>query len=338
MKRFFTNISILTCLALAIASCNKTAVGDFVPNPPLQQNDTTWFTNDTIVPITSSLDKPVTTDSFNCISSDDASKISIGDSVTITFPSGGCMTTQNKPSTTITAKSAKVKANILVLTSKGDVIRHKVPTTSNGNLLNFGAYVNIKLTYKGNPIFWNTALQKQIQIRVRTKDHYPTLPMQYFMYQADTTGKDTLWLPLVSHGPVYPTYIGGGSSNSPNNGYLITTNKIGWFGCANSIPSSPYTTRINIFLPINFTNKNTVTYAVFNDTKTVVRLKPNPLGKSYGASGIPINANITLVSISKIDGIYYWATKQITATSSNPIKLTPASTDLSNIEQYLRSL
>jgi len=62
------------------------------------------------------------------------------------------------------------------------------------------------------------------------------------------------------------------------------------------------------------------------------------LGKSYGASGIPINANITLVSISKIDGIYYWATKQITATSSNPIKLTPASTDLSNIEQYLRSL
>ena len=338
MNKFFIYLFLILGLTFAFASCKKTSEGEFVPNPPVQQEDTTWFATDTVTPVTADFDKPAATDRFNCNGSDDGNKIAISDSVSILFPSGGCMTSPNKPSTTITAKSAKIKANILVLTSKGDVIRHKVPTTSNGTLLNFGAYVNIKLTYKGNPVYWNSALPKQIQIKVRTKDRYPTIPMQYFMFQPDSTGKDTLWLPVLNHEPVPPVYVGNGSQNNSNNGYLITTNKIGWFGCANFLKANPNKTRLNAFLPINFTNKNTVVYAVFNETKAVVRLKSNPLGKSYGVAGVPIDSKVTLVSISKINGLYYFGTTTTTATSSNPINLTPKLTDLHLIDQYLRDL
>jgi hypothetical protein len=342
MKRFITNCTLFIWFVLATVSCQKTSSGGFVPDPPTQQGDTVWYPNDTVVPITASIDKPASIDSFNCISDDDGSKITIGDSVSITFPSGGCMTTPTySPASTITSKNAKINATILVLTSKGDVIRHKIPTTSNGNLINFGAYVNIKLTYKKNPVYWNAALSKQIQIKVKTKDKYPLQPMQYFMFQPDTTNsKDTFWLPVKGHSQVSPTYVGSGLSNSPNNGYLFTSSKIGWFGCANLLAPSPFTTRVNAFLPINFTNKNTVVYAIFNDTKTVVRLKSNPAGKSYGATGIPIGLNITLVSISEINGQYFWGTSgTITASSSDPISITPYSvTDISVIDQNLRKL
>ncbi len=338
MSRFFKYLFLILGLTVVFASCKKTSEGDFVPNPPVQQADTTWLVNDSVPPVTAELDKPVATDSFNCNGSDDGNKISISDSVSVVFPSGGCMTTPNKPSTTITSKSAKIRANILVLTSKGDIVRHRVPTTSNGILLNFGAYVNIKLTYKGSPVYWNSALQKQIQVKVRTKDRYPTIPMQYFMYQPDSTGKDTLWLPQLNHGPVAPTYVGNGSSGGSNNGYLITSNKIGWFGCANFLNSNPNKTRLNAFLPINFTNKNTVVYAVFNETKTIVRLKANPQGKSYGVAGIPVDSKVTLVSISKIDGLYYLGTSTTSATSSNPITITPHLSNLHSIDQSLRDL
>ena len=341
MKRFFTNISITISLLLILEGCQKTTTGVFVPNPS-QQPDTTWYPTDSIPTVTDTFQKPVTTDSFNCVSSDDGSKISINDSFSIIFPNGGCMTTQNKPSTTITNKSAKIKANIMILTSIGDIIRHRVPTLSNGNLLNIGAYVNIKLSYKGNPVYWNSTLQKPIQIKVRTKDKYPLQQyIQYFMFQADSTGKDTFWLPVPGHGQVNqvtPTYVGNGSQNSPNNGYLMNSNKVGWFGCASFLPILSKTTRINAFLPITFTNKNTVVYAVFNNSKTLVRLKSNPLGKSYGASGIPVNAAITIVSISKIDGKFYLGTNQTIATSSDPIKISPNLIDKYALEQYLLSL
>lgn len=337
MRRLYLNIFLCLGLLAILQSCQKTSQGPFVPNPT-PTSDTTWNSNDSIPPVTANIDKPVYVDSFNC-NDDDGAKISIGDSVLLVFPAGGCMIEANKPSTTIKTIS-KVTAKILILTTKGEFIRHKISSQSNGNLLEFGAHISIKLFYHNNPVYWNSNLPKQIQVRVKIKDNKPLQTMQFYRLQYDSIARDTFWLPVLNNHSVNvsPVFIGLGNPNRQPNGYLFNTNTVGSFGCNSSLQVNTSTTRLNVLLPLNCTNKNTVVYAVFNDYKTVVRLKSYPLGKSFSVGGIPTGTKITLVSITKIDDNFYLGTESVVTKDSTPFKITPTLSDLSTVSQFLRTL
>ena len=322
---------------LFVESCQKTTTGDFIPNPV--QPDTSWLSTDSIPPVTTALDKPAIVDSFN--STSDESGITSGDSLAVNFPAGGCMTAPNNPASTI-KNSDKVRAAVLLLNSKGDIIRHRLSTESNGNPLIFGAYVNIKLAYKGQQVFWNGALPP-VQIKVR--DYNILKGLKYYFYQplpaTNTNGKDSAWLPatnpITGNVAIYTETV----NRIPKTSYLIRTNRLGWFGCdslVNSTSANHNTTRLNVILPINYTNKNTIVYAVFDKIKSVVRLKSNSVGKTYGTTNIPVGANITLLSLSKIDNVYYMGTKSVVVSNSTPFSLKPVQKDITEIDHYLKTL
>ena len=79
-------------------------------------------------------------------------------------------------------------------------------------------------------------------------------------------------------------------------------------------------------------------YAVFDNYKTVIRLKANPLGKSYGIAGIPVNAKVTIVSISKIKGIYYLGNSAVTVSDSKPFTVIPNQIYKQFLNDFLKGL
>lgn len=322
---------------LFVQSCQKSSTGDFIPAPI--QSDTSWVSTDSIPSVTTAIEKPVIVDSFN--SNADESGITSGDSLAVNFPAGGCMTAPNNPYTTI-KNADKVRAAVVLLTSKGDIIRHRLSTESNGNPLIFGTYVNIRLFYKGQQVFWNGALPP---VQVKVRDYNILKGLKYYFYQplpaSTTNGRDSAWLPatnpITGNVAIYTETV----NRNPKTSYLIRTNRLGWFGCdslVNYANANHTTTRLNVILPINYTNKNTIVYAVFDKIKSVVRLRSNTVGKTYSTTNIPVGASITLISLSKINNVYYIGTKSVVVSSSTPFTLKPVQKDITEIDQYLKTL
>ena len=334
MKKIFFILFLGLGALMLMQSCTKSPTETVVQ--PVPVDDTTWATVDTIPKITDSLDKPVVVDSFNCaISDDNANTINIGDSVTVNFPVGGCMTVNNDPNTII-KKSTKIRAEVRILASKGDLIRFHASTISNSNIIAIGAFINIKLFYKGKEIFWNAAAPP---IQVKIKAPNTTQILNYFSFQPSApNSKDSTWLPNLSsinYGLVVPY-----KDNQKRNWYQITSNRTRLFGCAYYIDKDnpKPQTRLNVFLPLKYTNENTLVYAVLDKYKSVIRLKPNAQGKSYGTTGIPVNEAVTIVSISKIKGVYHLGIKPVTVADSKPITVLPNDTTKSEVNNFLKNL
>ena len=320
-------------------ACNKQATDVFVPN--VIQLDTTW-TNVDSTPV-ATLTPPATPSIIDSLSvgDDNHQSISEGDSILLNFPQGGFLSS-TQPNSSIKS-SSKIKVDITVIKTKGELIRRGMSTVSkNKQILAIADLIGLKLSYKGNPAFWNQPLQP---IQVHIKDLKPNSSVRFIVPQPPVQGspKDSIWgNSSSSPGSFFNTvsvYNNPASGGNPKTtGYLYTTNNIGWFGGAVFIDSTLPKTRINVFLPITFTNKNTTVFAVFDAQKTVLKLNPNPQGKSFSVANVPINSKVTIVSISKSNGDSYLGTSSITAISTDPVKIVPIKKSMQEINQYLNGL
>ena len=334
MKINFIHIISFITIGLLIQACNKPSPDVFVPSTV--QSDTTWANADsTPSQILTPPPQPPVIDSFAI--NDDGETLTKGDSLSFNFPQGGCLAS-NQPNSTLKS-STNVRANITILKSIGDFIKNSVATvTKNNQLLIAGNFINIKLSNKGNPVYWNP----NVPIQVKIKDTNPITATNFVIYQPIPGGKDSLWVaPPINNNSPRPIqiYTNPASGKTPKStGYTITSNNIGWFGNAFFCDSSVPKTVINVWLPLNFTNKNTTVFAAFNSQKTVLKFKANPQGKSYSVMNVPLNTKLTIISISKLNGTSYLGTYTITATSSNPISLNPVVKTMQQINQYLNSL
>lgn len=325
---------------MLLQACNKQTPDVFVPN--IVQADTTWTSVDSITPISLTPPaSPTIIDSLT-VQDDDHQSINEGDSITVNFPQGGFFSS-NQPNSPIKA-SAKIKAELIVIKSKGDLIKRGISTIAkNGQILSIGDLINVRLTTKGNPVFWS---QLATPIQIFIKDSKPSSSMRFITLQPTSGGpRDSAWgippppsIPNSIQNTVisYPNPIGGNLPKAP--GYIYSSNNIGWFGSAIFIDSTLPKTILNVFLPLTYTNKNTNIFAVFDNQKTVLLLKPNPKGKSYSVPNVPINSRITLISISKLNGDSYLGISSIVANSSNPTSIVPNKKTMQEINQYLNGL
>ncbi|MFP5042019.1 hypothetical protein [Parasediminibacterium sp. JCM 36343] len=340
MKLLFVNIFLLLGLVLAMQSCKKAAVSDvFVSDTTNVLNDTVWIKNDSAISpiVASSLNEPVVVDSFNCT---EDGTISFGDSISASFPKAGCMVS-NTPGSTIKTP-LKVRAEIVVLRTKGDLIRFGIPTVSNNALLEAGVYVNIRLRNNKKDVYWNSAVAP---ILIKIKASSPSQEMKYFSSPFATSSAFYYWVsnPMggIGRNSVSPFKDSVLGSNAKKTGYIINTTQIGWFGCSTTLDNSPATqqTRLNVSLPLNFTNKNTVVYASFDNKKTVIRLASNPYGRSYySPTTVPKNTKLTILTISKIGSEYYLGTNVTQVTSNVPISVVPEKKTLDFVINYLNKL
>ncbi len=333
MKQFFKYIIVSLAMLSAFSACNKAISDEFVSYPNNQLNDTVWANTGYNATALNKIIFPEITrstgivDSFNCLIE---SKLLFGDSIQIIFPANGCINANGSP---ITTNSSKIKAEITVLKKKGDFIKYANPTTNIFSLLQASSYCDIKLTKDGQEV----NLAPNSQVKIKLKDSTASSDMRFFTGNAIKYFKDSLFAWSPSNDGKVDIWKDNSSAGKIL-GYEFTTSRIRWFGAAHYADSNVAKSKLNVILPPNFTNKNTIVFAVLKNSKTVISLLGDASSKTFFTYNIPVNTEFTLVSVSKINGDYYFENRVIKSVSANPVSLAPYKKTLPSILEIIDKL
>jgi hypothetical protein len=322
MNRYFSFIII----TLIFFSCKKDASDEFLTDLNNPLNDTAWRTNISpdapVNKIFETLSTLPQTDSFD-VQTDH--KLQFNDYLQITFPGNACIGEGGEKI------SGMVKIEIDYLKTKGDMIRFRRSTKSYDRLLESGGAFNIKVMKNGKQL--KIAPQKFIIIRYRNAEIYPDMNIFY----GDTTAANIdnfTWVPATDMQRVNTW----GDSASITAGYEMFSKRFNWINCDKFLDTTKPRTTVSATLPVNFTNNNTAVYLVFKDMLSVVRMYSSLANRLFYSDNIPVNNNITIVSISKIGDDFYLGTKAATVTKNLVVKLSPEKKTKEEINNYINSL
>ena len=328
------SIIVVLFAAIAITACQKESSDEFVMYPNNAMNDTVWASNGTFF---SSLNKIITQDLMmpSIVDSFDYSvdnTLIFGDSLQTYFSASSCV---NANGSNIT-KNGKIKIEINLLKKKSDFMKFALPTTSSVALLEASNYINIKLSQDGQEVFLNP----NSQVKIRIRDTAINNDMKFFTGSSIKYNADSVfsWSFAPNIGKVGFWKDNAGSSSSKILGYEFTTNKLRWIGAAYFTDSLQPKTRVNVTLPLNYTNKNTAVFAVFKSKKTVIGLLNDAATKTFFALNIPVNTELALVSLTKINNDYYLGSKVTKITNPDLITIMPEKKTLAQIIEFIDKL
>jgi len=335
MKQFFKYLLATFAIVSTLSACNKAVQDEFVSYNDNALNDTVWNNsgynanslNKIIIP--DATRSTTIVDSFDCLSE---CKLTFGDSIQIIFPANSYTDANGNP---ITNNTSKIKAEIILLNQKGDFVKYATPTTNIFTLLEASNFCDIKLIKDSKEV----NLAPNSQVKVRIKDSTANNNMKFFTGNSVKYFKDSVfaWTPS-SDGKVALWLDNSNGGGGKTLGYEFTTSRIRWFGAATFADSSAAKTKLNVILPPNFTNKNTVVFAVLKNSKTIISLLSNPENKTFFTYNIPVNTEFTLISVSKIDGNYYFDSRVIKNANANPVSLSPYKKTLAFILELIGKL
>ena len=122
-------------------------------------------------------------------------------------------------------------------------------------------------------------------------------------------------------------------------GYELEAKNLRWISAHRALDISPSKTNIYAILPPNFTNKNTIVYAVFDHNRTVIDMHADYDSRSFTTGNIPLKTKLLLVSISKFGPDLYLGTKLVNdvGTVVN-YSFSPEKKSLAQIITFLNSL
>lgn len=332
------NIRHILFLAIIVgfSACTKDLSDDFrvYPNNPL--NDTVWSKSiNSNAPLHEILDSTLPIpliDSFNANSAD---TVRLPNNIELSFPANACLYLSGTPVV------GKIKIELQPLLKKGDMLRALQATTSNNTLLELTGQFFLKLSKNGQELI----LAPSTFIKIKYPDTQDN-PQQYMSLfkgiessPPPSWGRDTSF--TWQKGDIYSTTgiwykIGTGPNNK---GYEMSTKNIRWIGCGRYLDSTLPKNKLTAILPPNFTNKNTIVFAVFENTKTIIELKADYASRSFAALNIPLNTKLNIVSISKIGSTFYYGSKNVTDIGNTAIlSSTPDKKILSSILSELDKL
>ena len=129
------------------------------------------------------------------------------------------------------------------------------------------------------------------------------------------------------------------STGNSIKGFEVTSNRLNWISAIEPVDYSNELEGFAVVLPPNFTNNNTIVYAVLEDNNTAVQLIPNFNSKAFISDHFPSNKKTTLLSITKIGNDFYIGKRYLNEISDKTIyKLNPEKTTLKYISDFLDSL
>jgi hypothetical protein len=322
---------------LWLSSCTKEYSEEFVPysNNPLN-TDTVWrqppstgLASNTIIAQELLLTPMV--DSFDV---NTGAIINFPDNLTISFPPNCCVGNY-------ASSPGKIKVEVIWLKKKGDFIRHAKPTTSYNYLLQTGGSFNVLLSKNNIPL----QLAPGVSYKLKYRNFSPSADMRFFYEESWTVGNDSAatWVPgylppNANVGTVNIWQQYDSSTQTIIKGYEMTSSRLRWVNCDFFNDTTQPFTRLNVSLPVNYTNVNTSVYVVFKSKNIVATLKSDLATKTFFLPRIPIGSDVTLVSISKIGNDYYLGKKDLTVLNANLNNISPELKSLTEISNYLNSL
>lgn len=225
-----------------------------------------------------------------------------------------------------TITTGKATAEFFLLKSKGDFIRFRKPTTSNGYLLESGGAFNLHISKNGQPV----SLVPGKALRVTYRDAAPNNLMVGFTANAPLTGSGAVDFNWVRADSVIVRAV--------QTGYEIYTNKLNWINCDYFKDTAEQKTRIAIILPVAFTNSNTSSFIVYKNTKAVMQMGADALNRIWRKDKVPVNKQVIYVTITKRGSDYFLGTKEATISINQNVEMRPEKKSLQEIKNFLDAL
>jgi len=287
-KKFIT--AFMIGAGFLLASCQKD-VDLFIPITGQSIGpDTTWYSNVTVdMPVNvlrSALLKPAGSDTITVNALADS--VRFGPFVICRFPPFSCVTAAGVPVT------GEVTVEWNIVQSKGDMIRMNRPNSSYDRILLNGGQVFITLKKDGQVL----QLAPGIKLGVNFTEANNTASMDFF--SGTETFSGFTWQPN-------PDIINN-SISTVAGGYQMQTNRLGWTGYARFFDTTGLSRRkLMADLPANYTNANTLLFAVFDNQASVIALSPDVSSRKFVSPLLPDGKTVSLVAISKQEDDYYFA-------------------------------
>ncbi len=271
------------------------------------------------------LNKPIIKDS---ISAEQGGKIELPDDVSLEFPSSPCVSKSNQ------ALKGKLEIEIQILRTRGELIAHDKPTISGGKLLISGGVVF--LSAKQNGVEVKVGQNKTIKIRYKIRNTEGSM----LLFEGKNLNRLQFdWTLVSTSRDVVTTWA---DSSQEKKGFQLLLDRFGWINCDRFNDEPNLTNKFCVAMPDSFTNRNTSVYIAFKDILSVVKLEGAPVTKQFcipqSYKGIPIGKQVTVISISNINGHSYMDVQDATITASNNIRLQPKAFSLDDIKKKISNL
>lgn len=318
-----------------LSSCQKEYSEQFVPyTNNLLNSDTVWNASSNQRSVNIALTELTAAPMLDSFTLATGGTVNFPENLSLLFPPncvGSAATTPLTP---------KLRVQVTYLKRKGDFIRYGKPTMSYDYLLQSGGSFNIVLTTQnGVPV----SLAPGISFKIKYRNAAPSNDMKFF-YETNTwvNGADSAvtWTQGngQSQGSVSTWQQFDTASQTIIKGYEMFSSRLNWVNCDYFNDTSQPYTRMNVSLPLNFTNANTNVYAVFKSKNIVAGLNSEASSKTFYLKRMPIGSEIVLVTVSKIGNDYYLGKKEATISNANLISVSPEPKSLTDISNYLNSL
>ena len=304
---------------------------NFVPYQNNGMNDTAWTKKPVSEGFTDSVSNAINNtnffaDTFNVAT---GRKIKLNDSVEITFPPFACSNFNDNTAIT----NGTIKVEVLLLKRKGDFIKYLIPTTSKSNLLESGGSFFVRISKNGQEL----SMLPNAYFKLRWNDAAPKTDMKFFT-GIPLMNHDSLftWMPATNG---YVTLWDSTGMGVAKKGYDITSGTTHWINSDFFIDTLTGTrTRLNVTLPLNNTNKNTMVFAVLKNKRTIVRLSADYQTRSFYSLNIPVNSVVTLLTISMIENNFYVDSRDVTVLNADRFALFPVKKSITEINTILDNL
>lgn len=332
MKKLFT----ILLFPFLFASCYDNSIDSFELYPGLELNDVTWSNSPIDLSKTSALvqDLVLETKTLSFYAANGATW-NLNDKTQIILPANGYTNSSG------VALTGSLFVDAVLLSKKGDYVRNLLPSTTASAIVEYGAN-SFYLSLRKNDLT-EAKLAGGSFITVSAKD--TTAQTTQLLSFSETI------LPLNNDNPLrwfVNTNASNGSLQLKNSlpisaygsrkGFEISTNKTGNYITTAKPYNPPSTTsRVDVVMPANFTNKNTIVFAVFENKNIVLRLTPDPNNKTYYYNAMPATERVNFVSVSLIDNKIYYGSNAVTITPNGVYKVNPANEPITStkLKAYL---
>lgn len=312
-------------LLVVFISCKK-STDEFVPYENSDFNDIEWsnegMSSTRFKAITTAL--KLTTLEQNFEAQLTTTK-DLSTTTSIKIPANACLLNNSVYTGMITAKLDEIK-------TKGDFIRNLLSNCNEHKIQESVAAFNLNLLSSQNQ---NLAINQNSKIDLSFNDgSFPGVGYNYHFINQNNSwelaNSSTMGIMQIAN-----TIINGNQVLS----YQINTNTTGFMNISRDLNFGGYG-KNTIITPINFTNKNTVVFAVLKNYNTVIQLKPNVVSKTFEGNNLPLNEQVTFVALSYLDGKFYLGYKEEIVKNNIQVNIRTSLTNISivSLNNYLNSL
>ena len=315
MNRLFKISSLYFLLIMFAFSCTK-STDKFTPYVTSEFNDVTWSADpiseaksDAIINALNNIPYSTNFNSSNGVAAE------FNNEIQLTMPANSYLLKEVN-------YTGNVNLALIALSKKGDFIRNLIPSCNSDFLYDSKKVFSVKLNDNNN-----TSLSlKSDSI--------------YNLSLVDTNLSQDYKFIVGNNVPIKDGTIAWSIADNAKNGYLqttsilfngtlksayqITSKNIAWINIAKPINATNNITSNIVLSANNFTNKNTVVFAIFNDFNTVLRLQPNFSSKTFLAKNLALGSSIKLVSISYIDNQFYLGKQNIVVSNALQYTIKPS--------------